>query len=271
MNTTNRQTQRKNRSTSPCHGPREPHITHAGRDKAHRGAGKSTATTKTAFTLLEVLVALAIFAIVLSLLYGSWRILMQSSAAGLRLAANAQRQRTATQTVQDALGSAILFAANARHYAFLAENTGGQSALSFVAHLSPSYPGSGFFEGEQVRRVTFTVEPDPQGVPALYLRQNSILDQVSDDPRTFPVLLAQDVSRFEVVFWDPRKNDFLPEWTQTNTLPSLVKVTLGFGRKPSFAPTTAEVITRVIRIPSAGVAMEAQAALPLGTPTPRNQ
>ena len=45
----------------------------------------------TAFTLLEVLVALAIFAIVLSLLYGTWRILMQSSSAGLRLAGMLQK------------------------------------------------------------------------------------------------------------------------------------------------------------------------------------
>ena len=220
-----------------------------------------------AFTLLEVLVALAIFAIVLSLLYGTWRILMQSSAAGLRLAANAQRQRTAIQVIQDALDSSVLFAANARHYSFLADNEGPQSALSFVAHLSPSFPGSGFFEGEQVRRLTFTVEPDPEGHPALYLRQNSILDQVSDDPRSFPVLLAQDVSLFEVSFWDPRKNDFQATWTQTNALPPLVRIILGYGhsKSPSSQPT--EMVTRIVRIPSAGVAAEAQAALP-GAPNP---
>jgi prepilin-type N-terminal cleavage/methylation domain-containing protein len=271
MNTSNAHPKGENRAMSPCHSTSGSRSYHQVADYTQRGTGNPVATPTEGFTLLEVLVALAIFAIVLSLLYGSWRILMQSSAAGLRLAANAQRQRTAIQTLQDALGSAILFAANARHYAFLAENAGGQSALTFVAHLSPSYPGSGFFEGEQVRRVTFTVEPDPQGVPSLYLRQNSILDQVAEDPRTFPVLLAQDVSRFEVGFWDPRKNDFLPEWTQTNTLPALVKVTLGFSRKASVAPTTIEVITRVIRIPSAGVAMEAQAGLPTGTTLPRNQ
>ena len=220
----------------------------------------------TAFTLLEVLVALAIFAIVLSLLYGTWRILMQSSSAGLRLAANAQRQRTAIQVLQESLDSAVLFAANARHYSFLADSGGGQSALSFVAHLAPSFPGSGFFEGEQVRRVTFTVEPDSNGSQALFLRQNSILDQISDDPRTFPVLLANDVSLFEVGFWDGRKNDFIPEWTQTNSLAPLVRVTLGFGRKSSFSSSPTEIVTRVVRIPSAGVAVEAQTGMPQGIP-----
>lgn len=220
----------------------------------------------TGFTLLEVLVALSIFAIVLSLLYGTWRILMQSSAAGLRLAANAQRQRTAIQLLQESLDSAVLFAANARHYSFLADSGGGQSALSFVAHLAPSFPGSGFFEGEQVRRVTFTVEADPQGANALFLRQNSILDQITDAPRSFPILLATDVTLFDVTFWDTRKSDFVPEWTQTNSLPLLVRVTLGFGKKssPSHHPT--EVVTRTIRIPSAGVANEAQTGIPQASP-----
>lgn len=214
------------------------------------------------FTLVEVLVALAIFAIVLSLLYGTWRILMQSSAAGLRLAANAQRQRNAIQAIQEALDSAVLFAANARHYSFLADNEGGQSALSFVAHLATSFPGSGFFEGEQVRRVTFTIEPDPDGRPSLFLRQNSILDQVAEDPRTFPVLLANDVSAFEVGFWDPRKSEFQPVWTQTNALPAAVRVSLSFGRSSATSPLATERVTRIVRIPSAGVASESQAGLP---------
>lgn len=220
-----------------------------------------------AFTLLEVLVALAIFAIVLSLLYGTWRILMQSNAAGLRLAANAQRQRNAILAIQEALDSAVFFAANARHYSFLVDGEEGQAALSFVANLAPSFPGSGFFEGEQIRRVTFTVEPDPQGHPALFLRQNSILDQIADDPRTFPVLLARDVTAFDVSFWDPRKNDFQPTWTQTNTLPLLVRVTLAFGTPGKLSSQRTDLITRVIRIPSAGVPMDAQAAAP-ASPNP---
>lgn len=221
-----------------------------------------------AFTLLEVLVALSIFSIVLGLLYGTWRIVMQSSGAALRLAGNAQRQRTAVQVLQESLDSAVLFAANARHYSFLADSSGGQSALSFVAHLAPSFPGSGFFEGEQVRRLTYTIEPDPSGSPALYLRQNSILDQVSDDPRTFPVLLATEVALFEVAFWDTRKSAFVPEWTLTNSLPPLVRVTLGFGRKSSSSQSTMEVVSRIVRIPSAGVAAEAQTGLPQGAPQP---
>jgi prepilin-type N-terminal cleavage/methylation domain-containing protein len=219
-----------------------------------------------AFTLIEVLVALTIFSLVLSLLYGSWRILLQSTSAGLRLAATAQRTRMTLQILEEALNSAVFFSANARHYAFLTDSSGGASSLSFVAHLAPSFPGSGHFDGESVRRVTFTVEPDETGSAALFLRQNSLLDQVNDSPSTFPVLLARDVTAFEVGFWDTRKADFVPEWKLSNSLPALVRVSIGFGRKTRFSQNPSEIVARIIRIPSAGVASEAQTGTPIPQP-----
>jgi len=221
-----------------------------------------------AFTLLEVLVALTIFALVLSLLYGTWRILVQSNAAALRLAANAQRSRMTIQTVEEALNSAVFFNANARHYAFLAEGSGDFSSLSFVAHLGPAFPGSGHFDGEAVRRVSFTVEPDADGVNALMLYQNSLLDQVSENVSAYPIVLARDVSGFLVEFMDQRRGEFKSEWTQTNSLPALVRVSVGFGRKGRFSSDPAEVVTRIVRIPSAGVAGEAQAGPPGGNNLP---
>lgn len=217
-----------------------------------------------AFTLLEVLVALTIFSLVLSLLYGSWRILIQSNAAGLRIAANAHRTRMTIQTIEEALNSAVFFNANARHYAFIAEGDSTYSALSFVSHLAPSFPGSGRFDGEKVRRVSFTIEPDENGSNALMLYQNSLLDQVGETADAYPILLARDVSLFEVMFLDTRRGEFTAEWKQTNSLPALVRVSVGFGQKSRFSKEPNDVVTRIIRIPSAGVAGEAQSGLPVG-------
>jgi prepilin-type N-terminal cleavage/methylation domain-containing protein len=224
----------------------------------------SSRTLNRAFTLLEVLVALTIFSLVLSLLYGSWRILIQSNAAGLRIAANAHRTRMTIQTIEEALNSAVFFNANARHYAFIAEGDSTYSALSFVSHLAPSFPGSGRFDGEKVRRVSFTVEPDENGSNALMLYQNSLLDQVGETAEAYPILLARDVSLFEVMFLDTRRGEFMAEWRQTNSLPPLVRVTVGFGQKSRFSKEPNDVVTRIIRIPSAGVAGEAQSGLPVG-------
>ncbi len=222
-----------------------------------------------AFTLLEVIVALTIFALVLSLLYGTWKILVQSNIAGLRLAANAHRSRMTVQTVEEALNSAVFFNANAKHYAFLAEGGDVHSQLSFVAHLGPSFPGSGRFDGERVRRVTFAVEPDSNGSTSLILYQNSLLDQVADTVDAYPILLARDIALFEISYWDTRRGEFSQEWLQTNTLPALIRVSIGFGATTRFTKAPGELITRYIRIPSAGVAGEAQTGTPIAAPPPR--
>jgi len=224
---------------------------------------------RSGFTLLEVLVALTLFSMVLSLLYGTWKVLVQSNIAGLRIAANAQRARMTIQTVEEALNSAIFFNANAKHYAFLAEGSESHAQLSFVAHLSPSFPGSGHFDGERVRRVTFAVEPDSEGSNALMLYQNSILDQVAETVDAYPTLLARDVSRFDIAFFDTRKGSFKPDWGQSNSLPALVRIEIGFGRKSRFSDDPADSVIRYVRIPSAGVANEAQSGLPSANNPPR--
>ncbi len=227
-------------------------------------------TSRSAFTLIEVLVALLVFSMVLTLLYGTWRILMQSNAAGLRIAANAQRSRMTIQTIEEALNSAVFFNSNARHYSFLAEEDGGFSALSFVAHLSSAFPGSGHFDGQKVRRVTFTVAPDAGGSSSvLLLQQNSILSSLEDGAEPFPIPLANDISAFEVTFWDTRRSEFTSDWKQTNTLPALVRVVVGFGHQSRFNQQPAETIIRFIRIPSAGVAGEAQVGFPASTTLPQ--
>lgn len=223
-----------------------------------------------AFTLIEMLLAILIFGMVMSLLYSSWRIILQSNAAGLKLAADAQRTRLAMQTVEEALSSAVLFAGNATNYVFLADNSGRYASLSFVAHLGDSFPGSGRFDGERVRRLWFTVENARDGTPELVLRQNSMLGVMDDLQQAFPVVLAKNVSAFQVEFWDERRREFSAEWLQSNRLPAVVAVSLEMtppaGRTGSRPP---EVISRLVRLPAVGVAGEAQGGVPGAVPVSR--
>ena len=92
--------------------------------------------------------------------------------------------------------------------------------------------------------------------------------QVSENVSAYPIVLARDVSGFQVEFMDQRRGEFKPEWTQTNSLPALVRVSVGFGRKGRYSSDPAEVVTRIVRIPSAGVAGEAQAGPPGGNNLP---
>ena len=103
---------------------------------------------------------------------------MRASKTGLDVAASVQRSRIAIRMLEDSLGSAQSFAANLPYYYFLAEN-GNEAALSFVARLSKSFPRSGKFGDLDVRRVTFSVEPGPDGGRQLVLRQMPL---VMDEP-----------------------------------------------------------------------------------------
>lgn len=200
-----------------------------------------------AFTLLEVLVALLVFTGVLATLFATWTIVMRSNAAALRLTAEAQRARMAIRTVEDAIVATEMVAGrNARHYSFEA-NTGGDFAdLSLVGHLSESFPGSGFFGDERVRRVRFEVVDSE-----LIMRQNSMLAPKEEKNTGYPLVLARDVKLFQLEFWDIRRGDWAPEWLPTNQLPALIRVTLGVGAPEKANPD--QIVARVIRLPAAGI------------------
>jgi hypothetical protein len=96
--------------------------------------------------------------------------------------------------------------------------------LSFTARLSKSFPRSGKFGDLDVRRVTFSVEPAPDGSRQLVLRQNPLVMELDTDEREHPIVLAKHVKGFEMQFWGTDKNppDWVDEWSEqkTNQLPS---------------------------------------------------
>lgn len=214
------------------------------------------------FTLIEILVATFILAVVLASLFGTWRVIGRSTETALRLTAEAQRTRLGLQSLESALGSAQLFQANAPLYAFVADTSANFAALSFVATLPDSFPGSGYFGGQQLRRLTVMVEPSTDGGNNLVLRQNAVLAPPDVDLDTHPLLLARDITFFQLEFWDKQQNEFAKEWLRTNTIPQAVRMKLGFGGANRFSLSPGEVVTRVIRLPDNVVGVDLQGGGP---------
>ena len=213
------------------------------------------------FTLLEIVLALTIFALVLTAIYSSWIGILKSSKIGSEAAADVQRSRIAMQTIEDALTCARSFAADVNHYSFLAEN-GSEPSLSFVARLPDTFPRSGAFGVFDVRRVTFAVEKGDSGA-RLVLRQNPILMDESKVEEEHPLVLAKNVSKFEMEFWDTVTKDWTDEWTKTNQLPLLVKVTLELSasknnNNSANNSASSYSVTRVVGLPSLMVAQSWQ-------------
>jgi type II secretion system protein J len=175
-----------------------------------------------AFTLVEILIAMGIFGMIMVAIYASWSAIMRGTRVGLTAAAEVQRTRVAIHALEESLGSAVMYADNSIYYSFFADTAGQFAYLSFVARLPQSFPGSGLFEGQSLRRVTFQVDKDKN----LILSQSTLLD-ISDKPYT--IKLAPNARVFAAEFYNPRKNEWLPEWIATNQLPTMVRVAIDFG------------------------------------------
>jgi type II secretion system protein J len=215
-----------------------------------------------AFTLLEIMIAISIFALVLTAIYSSWTAILRARKVAGNAAASVQRARISIRILEDSLGSVESFVKNANYYSFVGEN-GSEASLSFVARLAKSFPRSGKFGDLDVRRLTFTVEKAPDASRQLVLRQNPVLMDPDIDEKEHPLILAKNVQDFQLQFWDLRLNDWTDEWTQTNQIPKLVMVTLKLSDSP-FSTQVHEEITRIISIPA--MAVQPGWQLPIGLP-----
>lgn len=213
-----------------------------------------------AFTLLEIMIAMAIFATVMIAIYSSWTAIVRGTEAGKKAAQAAQRSRMAIRTIEDALLTTQLFMENAQHYSFIADTSDPKFAyLSLTAQLPATFPGSGLFGDETVRRVTFYVETDTEGSRNLMMTQNPFLLVTNADVSAYPILLARDVNLFVLEFWDTQLNDWTDELLTTNQLPKMVRVSLEVGQPEN--SRNPEIASRVVALPSIAVPPDVQRPL----------
>jgi type II secretion system protein J len=227
-----------------------------------KNATRSGASSCHAFTLLEIMLAIAIFSFVVAAIYSAWMLILRATRVGEMAAAQVQRRRMAVWTIEDALMCAQSFQASVKYYTFIVQN-GDDPMLSFTARLPEDFPRNGEFGGFNVRRVTFTVESGPDSEQDLVLRQTPILMDMNQDEQEHPLVLARNVKKFAVDCWDPRNGDWSDEWDDTNQVPRMVRFTLVLGgnkSNSSFSDTAGPTlsVTRVVAIPSVMVPAMAQ-------------
>jgi hypothetical protein len=204
---------------------------------------------------VEIMIALAIFSLLVAALYATWTLVIRSTIVGKRAAAQLQRERIAMQTIEDSLTCIQSHQASIDYYLFDVQN-GDQPLLSFTADLPDTFPRSGEFEGlmpdgspmdYHVRRLTYSLESLQNGEKDLVVRQNPILMDLPDAEQKTPLILARNVSGFLIECWDTNAMAWATEWDATNIIPPLVRVTIAFGDQNSGG---AQVITRLISFPS---------------------
>lgn len=233
-----------------------------------RGSGSVTLSrrkrtrvnVRAGFTILEILIAVAIFGMVITAIHASWSAILRSARVGRDAAADLQRARIASRTLEDALIASVMFTANAPLYPFLADTSGDFAALSFVSRLPPSFPGGGYFGDQVVRRVQFTIEADPEGGRELVLRQMALLQTNVHGEKEHTIVLARDVQAFMVEFCMQRGTSYewVNEWRMTNQLPKQVRFALAFGKPTDGSGKARTVATRTVSLPSVAVPRDSQ-------------
>jgi prepilin-type N-terminal cleavage/methylation domain-containing protein len=220
---------------------------------------KQKPSSRHAFTLVEIMVAIMVFSLVIAAIYASWMALLRARQVAQSVAAQAQRQRVTLHTLEDALMGIQSFQASPQYYTFILEG-GDATTLSFAARVPEYFPRNGKFINPNtdrdfnLRRLTFALEAADGGGRNLVLRQNPVLMDLDEDEQKFPLVLAKNVSKFTVECWGTNTTTgaagWVDEWLDTNSIPSQIRVNLEIGTTAdsSAAPTFA--IARVFSIPS---------------------
>jgi hypothetical protein len=212
-----------------------------------------------AFTLVEVLVASSILVLIIFAIYSSWTAILRASKVALTAAAEVQRSRIAIRAIEDALLTGVNYGENARYYYFLADTKDEDfHYLSLVSHLPPTFPGSGLFGDYNLRRVTFEVQDGEDGTHQLVMTQFPVLWATNDTMQPYPITLVRDLSLFYMEFWDPQRAEWMADFTATNSLPRMMRVTIGWGHLPDKPNEPAEIVTREVAIPSTIITGEIQ-------------
>jgi prepilin-type N-terminal cleavage/methylation domain-containing protein len=210
---------------------------------------------RSAFTLVEILLALGIFTILVAALYSTWILVIRATIVGKRTAAQLQRERVAMRAIEDSLTCIQSHQASIGYYLFNIQN-GDQPLLNFTAYLPDTFPRTGEFEGStpegvpmdyRLRRLAFFIKQGQNGEKDLVLEQNPILMDLPPAEVNTPLILARNVNDFLIECWNTNTMEWDTTWDATNMLPPLVRVTLAFGDKNSGA---GQIVTREISFPS---------------------
>jgi type II secretion system protein J len=206
------------------------------------------------FTLVEAIVAVAILGMVSFMMFRSLLSVLDATQIGAEAADHVQRERVAIKTVEDGLRGMVYYEQNQGMYALTVNPDPDAPSFSFVSRVPPNYLGSRDFKGQTLRRLQFSVEYI-NDTRALILEQSHVM-RAPDGEEAMPVVrsvLAPDLAEFIIHFWSTSTEDWIDEWTETNSLPSRVKVEMALTRQDGGGMQMIDILKREVVIHSVSI------------------
>jgi prepilin-type N-terminal cleavage/methylation domain-containing protein len=214
-----------------------------------------THQTPYGFTLLELMVAMVILVIAMSIVFQAFTGTIRGWKRGTEVADGIKHGDFAIQQLASALNSTLYFNNPRKSYACTFEkgNTAGLPAdtLSFVTTSSAFMPaGSPLRYGPH--RIKIYIDSDNEGNPALFAMAAPALvdiEDFEDDFDTEPQLVSRSIQGLEIMVYNEITEDWTEEWDKENSVPERIKIMVYV---PSDDPQEDPLVfTRVLEIPVA--------------------
>ena len=205
---------------------------------------------RAAFTLVEILAALAILSLVITGVYALWSGSLRGWRRGGEATEVFQRQRVVMETLAQLAQSAVYFATSPNLYAVIGvKNRGLGDSVSFVTASDEFLPPN---EANDLgmRRVIISLEQDEYRRTYLALVNQPALGVSDDSKQELQAhVISMDVSGFSVRYLDPRDGAWYEKWEDASIIPSAMEFTVVFGQPGDQIPPV--TVTRAIDLPVA--------------------
>ncbi|WP_168433646.1 type II secretion system protein [Pontiella sulfatireligans] len=187
---------------------------------------------KRAFTLLEVIVAMVVLTIALSVAFQAFSGTIRAWKRGTEVIDGMKHGDFAMNQLVSAINSTIYFNNPRKTYAFKVEkNTSAglpADEISFVTSSGAFMPEySPFTDGPH--RIKLLIDDDDRGNPALFVIAMPAIandEDFEDEYDAEPELASRAVQGLEVLFWDDEAEDWTEEWEKENSVPERILLTV---------------------------------------------
>jgi len=194
------------------------------RRMTHRGQ-----RTRRAFSLLEILLAVTIMALVMTVVYGTWNTVFMAWKRSQDVTESLHRQRVVMETLVELTSSAVYFGGDAETYGMRGDdNSGMGSEISFVTASDAALPPSEA-ELRGLRRVTLKLDQDDEGQLCLAMSNDLATGLPLGESEETWHTLSRDVSEFVVRYQDARDQSWYDSWREDLTLPMAIEYTVMFS------------------------------------------
>ncbi|MDF7798922.1 type II secretion system protein [Pontiellaceae bacterium B1224] len=186
-------------------------------------------SSRSAFTLLELLVAMVIMVIAMSIAFQAFSGTIRGWKRGMEVMEGIKHGDFAMTQLVSSLNSTIYFSNQRKVYAFTIEKGSNNGlpadSISFVTSSGAFMPhDSPFANGPH--RINLFIDDD-DGAPALFATAMPAVANSEDEEDTYdtePILISREVQGLEILIWDADAEDWTEEWEPENSVPERIMI-----------------------------------------------